>query len=89
MLAENARHALDYVARGEVDAGIVYVTDLRLAGDRVRPGPRLAENLHPPIAYEAIVLRGASRAAEVAAFLDWLASPAGRPALAAFGFAEP
>ena len=87
--AENARHALDYVARGEVAAGVVYVTDARLRGDGVGRGPEIPVRLHDPIRYEGVVLNGASRPAEAAALLEWLVSPVARAVLERHGFAPP
>jgi len=87
--AESARQSLDYVARGEVDAGIVYATDARLGGARVRTGPLLPGGLHEPIAYDGVVLTGARHAADAAALLDWLASAAGREVFARHGFLPP
>jgi molybdate transport system substrate-binding protein len=89
VLAENARQTLDYVARGEVEAGIVYATDARLLAARLRIGPAIPVELHEPIAYEAVVLVDARRPEEAAALLDWLASESGREPFARRGFLPP
>lgn len=54
---EDVRQVLDYVARGEADVGIVYVTDARAAGNRVKVAARVDENLHEPISYPIAALR--------------------------------
>jgi molybdate transport system substrate-binding protein len=36
VLAQNVRQALDYVARGEVEAGLVFATDAAIAADKVK-----------------------------------------------------
>jgi molybdate transport system substrate-binding protein len=87
--AENARYALDYVARGEVAAGVVYVTDAHLRGDRVSRGPEIAVWLHDPIGYEGVVLQGTSRSKAAAALLEWLSSPVAQSVLDRHGFAPP
>ena len=38
ILANSVRQALDYVSRGEVDAGFVYRTDALKAGDNLQCG---------------------------------------------------
>jgi len=87
ILTENVRQALDYAARGEVDAAVVYATDLRRA--RVREALRPAPTSHAPIRYPAVALRGATDPALARAFVEQLVSPFGQAALARHGFAAP
>lgn len=72
----SVRGVLEWVARGEVDGGIVYRTDAMAEPD-VRQAFAVPENLHPPIRYGAAVLRTSSRAEEASAFVAFLAGPAG------------
>src|SRR5262245_17903498 len=51
ILAEDVRQALDYVARGEVDVGIVYGSDVRVSGDRVRIVATAPADSHDPVLY--------------------------------------
>ena len=87
--AENARQVVEYVARGEVAAGIVYRTDARLLEDRVVTGPEVPSQLHAPIIYEGVVLAAPGKQAASVSFLDWLASEPGRAVLARHGFRSP
>lgn len=52
VLGENVRQVLDYVMRGEVEAGIVYATDVEVAGGRVMVAARAAQQ-----DYSAILTR--------------------------------
>jgi molybdate transport system substrate-binding protein len=81
--AEDARHALMFVARGEVPLGIVYASDARIDPD-VRVIDVFPTASHPPIIYPVALTRGAS--AEAARFLDFVQGPAGRAAFADRGF---
>ena len=87
--AENSRQVVEYVARGEVDAGIVYRTDARRLEDRVVPGPEIPSRLHAPIIYEGIVLSAPEKQSASLSFLDWLASEPARAVLARHGFRSP
>jgi len=89
ILGENVRQVLDYVARGEVDAGIVYATDARARADRVAVAFRLPPSSYAPIVYPAVVVSGSRNAALARAFIDLLAGPAGRAVLARQGFELP
>lgn len=68
----NVRQVLDYVARGEVDAGIVYATDARLEPNRVRVAATADPSWHAPIEYPAVVLKSSRHAADAARFIEYL-----------------
>lgn len=68
------------VAAGAVDAGFVYVSDVRAARGRLR-AIELPPGLGPPVTYAAAVVRGAPHAARARAFVAALRGPAGRRAL--------
>jgi len=82
--AENVRAALQLVARGEAALGVVYASDAR-AEPRVRVVAHFAPSLHPRIVYPAARLR-ASTHPRSAAFVAWLASPAGQAVFRRHGF---
>lgn len=86
ILAENVRQALDYVARGEVDAGFVYATDVAARGTQVREVFRPPPGSHAPITYPAAVVRGAREGVLARAFVGWLTGPESRAVLERLGF---
>ena len=81
--AEDVRHALMFVARGEVPFGIVYETDA-VIDQRVRVVGIFPAESHLPITYPVALTTGAG--GESAKFVDFLRSPAGRAAFGKFGF---
>jgi molybdate transport system substrate-binding protein len=89
VFAENVRQALDYVARGEVDAGLVYTTDAALRGRQVTEAFRPAEDTYPPVVYPVAVVSGARQVSLAQAFLDLLVSSEGQAVLGRFGFQPP
>lgn len=89
VFAENVRQALDYVARGEVDAGFVYTTDAAARGRAVKEAFRPGEDTYRPIVYPAAVVVGARQPAIARAFIDLLVSAEGRAVLARHGFEPP
>jgi len=86
ILAENVRQVLDYVARGEVDAGIVYATDVQVAQGRVSVAARAADGDYSPILYPLAVIRDSANANAAKAFVDLVLSPEGIQILKKHGF---
>ncbi|MGA7486514.1 MAG: molybdate ABC transporter substrate-binding protein [Xanthobacteraceae bacterium] len=82
--AENVRAALVLVARGEAPLGIVYQTDAA-SDPTVKIVGTFPENSHPPIIYP-IALTKESVNPEAPALLNYLRSPAARPAFERQGF---
>jgi molybdate transport system substrate-binding protein len=89
VFAENVRQALEYVARGEVDAGFVYTTDAALRADRVKEAFRPGEETYRPVVYPAAVVAGAKQPALGRAFIELLTGAEGQAVLARFGFHPP
>jgi molybdate transport system substrate-binding protein len=86
VLAENVRQALDYVSRGEVDAGFVYTTDAAVRATRVKEAFRPGEDTYRPVVYPAAVVKDSRHPALARAFVELLASAQGRAVLSRLGF---
>lgn len=86
ILAENARQALDYVARGETDAGIVYATDARIAGEKIRIAVTSPENAHAPILYPIAVVKDSKNKPVAREFVELVLSAEGQGILQKYGF---
>lgn len=89
VFGENVRQVLEYVARGEVDAGFVYATDLIVAGPRVREAFRPGDETYPPVVYPAAVVAGSRQPALARAFVELLTGAEGRAVLQRLGFQPP
>lgn len=76
------------VATGAVDAGFVYVTDVRAAKGRLT-GIALPASLQPRVIYGAAVVKDAPHPGEARRFVDGLLSGEGRRALDEAGFGRP
>src|SRR5262245_11351096 len=85
IFAEDVRQALDYVARGEVDAGVVYASDVRATGDRVRIVATAPADSHDPILYPIAVVRASSHQEAARAFIDAVMSDEGQRGLEKYG----
>lgn len=83
---ENVRQALDYVARGEADAGLVYATDVRARESEVRIVSEAPALSHSPIEYPIAVVRGTRHVAASKAFIALVVSAEGRRILRRHGF---
>ena len=86
ILAEDVRQVLDYVVRGETDAGIVYESDARVAGDKVRVASVAAENTHSPVLYPIAVIKDSKNKPAAQEFLNLVLSAEGQRILQKYGF---
>ncbi len=86
ILAENVRQVLDYVARGEVDAGLVYSTDARTRVNEIKTISTAPEESHQPILYPIGVVRGTKKETLAAAFIALVLSRNGKDILQRNGF---
>jgi len=82
----NVRQVLDYVERGEVDAGFVYATDAQQAGDKVKIIATAPADSHDPIVYPGVLVAASKKQATAATFFAFLASQKGLLILRKHGF---
>ena len=85
--AHSVRQALDYVARGEVDAGFVYRTDAAVMPDKVHVA--FAVPTETPVLYPIAPAAASRNATGAQRFVGFVLSPAGQGILAKHGFAKP
>ena len=83
----DVRQALIDVETGNVAAGLVYDTELRLSG-KLRVAASAPAGSHSPILYPAAAVRG-SRSEAARAFLDFLSAPEAQAVFARHGFRPP
>jgi molybdate transport system substrate-binding protein len=79
---------LTKVETGEVDAGLVYLTDVRSAGGKVNGIP-IEDSVNAATEYPIAALSKASNPAAAAAFVAYVLSADGQAVLAADGFEKP
>jgi len=86
LLAANVRQTLTYVARGEVDAGLVYATDAQSAGRAVRVVAVAPEGSAPPIRYSIAAVKASQQPTLAGAFVNVALGEVGQQILKAHGF---
>lgn len=87
-LEQDVKAVLTKVELGEVDAGLVYRTDVIAAGDAVR-GVAVPEASRAVNDYPVAVLKDAPNPRAARAFVELLRSPVGRTELSRAGFEVP
>lgn len=83
----SVRQSLDYVARGEVEAGFVYGTDAALMPDKVKRVFEVA--LSSPILYPIAGTAHSASAAEARRFVEFIGSPPAQAIFSRYGFLKP
>jgi molybdate transport system substrate-binding protein len=86
IFGENVRQVLDYVARNEVDAGLVYSTDAIARSKEVKVVTNLPEGSHQPVIYPIGVIKGTKEESLSKAFVDFVISAEGQRILNQYGF---
>lgn len=84
----NVNAVISKVQFGEVDAGIVYVTDATSAGDSVATVP-IPDEHNVVATYPVAILSGGANRTTGEAFLAFLLSERGQAVLRAYGFGQP
>jgi molybdate transport system substrate-binding protein len=84
----DVKSTLSKVTLGEVDAGVVYVTDVRAAGDAVK-GIEIPDDVNASTTYPIAPLTASKNKPTAQAFVDYVLSPDGVAVLTAAGFARP
>lgn len=85
VLAESARQVLTYVTSANVDAGLVYATDLR-AAPAAMPCFAIPVEMTGPIVYPAAAILTSEHKSAAASFISFLMSPAAQKVFASDGF---
>jgi molybdate transport system substrate-binding protein len=85
---EDVKGVLAKVALGEADAGFVYATDAKAAGDKVR-SVELPDQIQVPIRYPVAIVAATKREEEARTLVDLLLGDKGRQTLKDAGFGLP
>ena len=84
---ESVRQVLNYVARGEVDAGFVYRTDAMIEREKTRIA--LTVPTATPVTYPIAQVAASRNAALANEFIAFVRSASGQEILQRFGFSKP
>ena len=83
----SVRQSLDYVARGEVDAGFVYATDVAVQKDKVKVVVTVPTDT--PVTYPIAAIASGPQQAGGRQFIAFVLAPAGQAILGKYGFGRP
>jgi len=86
IFAEHVRQGLDYVARNEVDAAIVYSTDAFIRDKQVKIVAVAPDGSHQPIIYPIALVKGTKNENLAKSFISLILSEEGKKVLQKFGF---
>ncbi len=84
--AEHVRQIMDYVSRGEADAGMVFLSDAISRKDEVKIAWEAPEDMHRPIRYVIAPVKGTANEKLVRDFMEIVSSGKGRGILKKYGF---
>lgn len=87
IMGESVRQVLDYVSRGEVDAGFVFATDAAIAKGKVKIVATVQG--HQPIVYPVALVAASQKQALAQEFLNFLFAPESVALFNKYGFGKP
>ncbi len=87
IFGDSVRQVLDYVSRGEVDAGFVFSTDAAVAKDKVQIAMEVKN--HKPIRYPIAVVADTKNKPSAQGFVDFVLGKEGQAILSQYGFKGP
>ncbi len=87
-LQPDVKSVLTQVETGNVDAGMVYVTDVMAAGSMVK-GVKIPAKDNASTLYPIATITSSKHKSEAQAFVSYVLSPAGQQVLTAAGFKKP
>ena len=82
---KDVKEVLNWVETGNVDAGVVYLSDAKTS-QKVKQVAVAPEESHKPIVYPASVIKSSKHKAEAKAFLDFLSSEKAKSVFEKYGF---
>lgn len=85
VLSNNVRQVLSAVANGNVDAGVVYITDAKTS-NQVKVVATAAETLHSPIIYPMAVLKDSKNEFTAKEYVQFLAGNQAKAVFEKYGF---
>jgi molybdate transport system substrate-binding protein len=85
--AENVRQVMDYVSRGEVDAGLVFFSDTFTRMSGFKMAGKVPDGSHEEINYPIAVVRGTANESLARLFIQTVISKKGKEILKKNGFA--
>ncbi|WP_028324251.1 molybdate ABC transporter substrate-binding protein [Desulfatirhabdium butyrativorans] len=86
VFTENVRQVLDYIAKNEADAGIVYATDAMVRAREVVVIARAPSGSHTPIVYPLALVAASTHADAARDFIKVILSDEGMKTLQKYGF---
>jgi len=86
VFAEHVRQVLDYIARNEVDAAMVYSTDAMIRPKEVTIVMKAPAKSHQPVVYPIAIVRGSKNESVARAFTALVLCTEGKNLLNRYGF---
>ena len=84
--ATNVSQALEYVSTGEVDAAIIFATEAKAGGDKVKVIATADQSWFTPVAYPIGIVTASKAKTLGQSFIDYVVGPDGQSILQKYGF---